>query len=111
MNNTKLDKMQLLFLLDLYGGLLTDNQRKMLSLFYEKDFSLSEIAVESGVSRQAVHDAINKGEAMLINTETKLGINSRMRQINQKATKLINETQNNEKFILSLKEIVSLTEG
>ncbi len=111
MNKTKLGKIKLLLLLDLYGGLLTDNQQKMLSLFYEKDCSLSEIADLSGVSRQAVYDAVAKAETTLTSTEAKLGIFDRMWQINQKAKELINNTQNTEKQISTLKEIIHLTEG
>ena len=43
-------------LIDLYGGLLTDHQRNILELYYCCDLSLSEIAEQEEVSRNAVHD-------------------------------------------------------
>ncbi|MCQ2506507.1 MAG: DNA-binding protein [Lachnospiraceae bacterium] len=51
---------QLTRLFDMYGGLLPDNQRKVFE-FYLDDYSLSEIAENNGVSRQAIHDIIKRG--------------------------------------------------
>ena len=48
-------------LLDVYGCLLTERQREALSLTYEEDCSLAEIAALHGSSRQAVHDLIERG--------------------------------------------------
>ena len=53
-------------LYDLYAALLTEKQALSLCLFYEEDFSLSEIAEISGGSRQAAHDMIRRGEEMLM---------------------------------------------
>ena len=53
-------------LLDNYGALLTDRQQEALSLFYEEDLSLAEIAAQMGGSRQAAHDLIHRGEKQLI---------------------------------------------
>ena len=44
-----------LALMDIYGDALTEKQRDMLADYYERDYSLSEIADNFGVSRQAVH--------------------------------------------------------
>lgn len=35
-------------LLDVYGGLLTQRQREILGLYYEEDFSYTEISEELG---------------------------------------------------------------
>jgi len=59
-------------LLDFYGPLLTEKQGEMLRLRVEEDLSLSEIAEEFGVSRQAVHDALRKAEKALLELEEKL---------------------------------------
>ena len=65
------------WLLDFYGGLLTGRQRQMLASYYDEDFSLGEIAGEAGISRQAVHDALRRGEAALEGLEQRLGLLSR----------------------------------
>ena len=51
--DAKIDAMEITRLKDVYGALLTDRQAEMLSLFYDFDNSLSEIAEQYGVSRKA----------------------------------------------------------
>ena len=64
-------------LLDFYGELLSPRQSEALDLHFNSDLSLSEIAEETGVSRQAVHDAIRAGKSMLAKYEGKLGLAAR----------------------------------
>ena len=59
-------------LLDFYGPLLTDKQRMSLQLHHEDDMSLGEIAEELGVSRQAVHDNLQRARHILNDYESKL---------------------------------------
>ena len=59
-------------LLDFYGELLTPRQREVLALHCNDDLSLAEIAQELGISRQAAHDAIATGKALLLRYEEKL---------------------------------------
>lgn len=61
-------------LLDFYGELLTPRQSEVLDLHCNSDLSLAEIAGELSVSRQAVHDAIRTGKALLERYEAKLGL-------------------------------------
>ena len=51
-------KVDLAFLSAFYGGLLTEKQRRVLSLHCEEDLSLGEIAADVGISRQAVHETM-----------------------------------------------------
>ncbi len=64
-------KIETAILLDLYKGLLTEKQLEALDLYYNEDLSLSEIAENTSVTRQAVRDAIVKGERILFETESK----------------------------------------
>ncbi len=63
-------------LLDFYGPLLTDKQRMSLQLHHEDDMSLGEIAEELGVSRQAVHDNLQRARHILNDYESKLAFDS-----------------------------------
>ena len=67
-------KIQLSILLDIYGKLLTEKQRNLLDDYYNSDLSLSEIAENEGITRQAVRDNLKKGENKLFEYEEKLGI-------------------------------------
>ncbi len=64
-------------LFDYYGGLLSDRQRQIISLHYDEDLSLSEIASICGITRQGVLDAMKKAEAALADCEEKLGFMKR----------------------------------
>ena len=61
-------------LYDFYGALLSDPQRDIMELYHEDNLSLSEIADETGTSRQAVHYTLKKAEKALEEFETKLGL-------------------------------------
>ena len=74
-------KIDLAFLSAFYGGMLTDKQRRILSLHCEEDLSLGEIAEETGISRQAVHDTLGRAAARLTEMESKLGVASRFRRM------------------------------
>jgi len=69
------------WLLDFYGPLITERQREMLRLYFEEDLSLAEIARQEGVSRQAVHDAIRRGDTQLRGYEEQLGLLRRFRRL------------------------------
>ena len=62
------------FLLDFYGEILTERRRDALDFYYNNDMSLSEIAEEMGISRQGVRDLIKKAEEELFFYEEKLGL-------------------------------------
>lgn len=62
------------YLLDFYGDVLTERRRDALDFYYNDDMSLSEIAEEMGISRQGVRDLIKKAEDELLFYEEKLGL-------------------------------------
>jgi hypothetical protein len=65
---------QISILLETYKSLLTEKQSQMLDDYYNNDLSLSEIAENEGITRQAVRDNLKKGESKLFEYEEKLGI-------------------------------------
>lgn len=61
-------------LLGIYGSLLTERQREIMSMYFDDDLSLSEIAEHFSISRQGVHDAVKRGEETLESCENSLGV-------------------------------------
>ena len=68
-------------LLDFYGELLTEKQRECYDLHFNEDLSLSEIAEQSGISRQGVWDNIRRAEAPLRDLEEKTGLVGRVMEL------------------------------
>lgn len=72
-------------LLDFYEELLSERKRTVLSMYYNEDLSLAEIADEIGISRQGVRDLIKKAEEELNNLEDKLGLVRRFEEAKARA--------------------------
>ena len=66
--------LKLACLLDFYGEVLSERKQSVLSLYYNEDLSLAEIAEEIGISRQGVRELIKKSEEELLFLEEKLGL-------------------------------------
>ena len=75
-------------LLDFYGNLLPEKQLDMMEQYYGDDLSLSEIAQNSGITRQGVHDNIKRAAAELRSYEEKLGLLKRFSDISDAANKI-----------------------
>ena len=88
-------------LLDFYGELLTDKQRECYDLHYNEDLSLSEIAEQSGISRQGVWDNIRRAEAALEDIEEKTGLIRRFTE-NQDVL---------DRLAAQIKELADMTDG
>jgi predicted DNA-binding protein YlxM (UPF0122 family) len=92
-------------LLDFYGEMLTQKQREVIEYYYNEDLSLSEIASNSGISRQGVRDAIKKAEEQLTRMEHKLGLAKKYRSFAEKLQRISKMAQNikeaNKKCIFS----------
>ena len=81
-------------LYDFYGSLLSDSQNEVMALYHEDNLSLSEIASELGMSRQAVHYTLKKAEHALGEYEDKLGLVAgyhRNQELASKAREIIGE--------------------
>ena len=53
-----MNKLEFMRLWDLYCGLLTPTQREMTDMYFNLDLTVSEIAEQKGVSRQAVSECL-----------------------------------------------------
>ncbi len=76
-------------LLQTYGNLLTENQVSVLNDYYNDDLSLSEIAENNNITRQAVRDNIKKGEQKLFEFEEKLGVMKKTMIQEQKISEIL----------------------
>ena len=81
------------YLLDFYGEVLTQKQREMLRQYYNDDLSLSEIGENFGITRQGARDAIKHGETTLKELEEKVGFAARYRRVQQKPGQLVIDTR------------------
>ena len=78
-------------LCQLYGKLLTEKQYEILNDYYNNDLSLSEIAQNSEITRQAVRDILKKGEKKLFEYEEKLNFMKRTLNQEKKIEKVLVE--------------------
>ncbi len=70
-----------MLLADFYGEMLTEKQREFIGYYYGDDLSLSEIAENTGISRQGARDTVKRAEAILREFESKLGLAERYARI------------------------------
>lgn len=64
-------------LLDFYGFTLTEKQVSVLGMYYNEDMSLSEIAEETHITRQAALDFIKRGSEKLTKLEAELKLSEK----------------------------------
>lgn len=81
-------KSELAQLLDFYGSLLPEATAEALALTAEEDLSLSEIAEQMGISRQGVHDRLQRGEEQLRHYEQQLGLIAKWEEQKQRLQEL-----------------------
>ncbi len=81
-------------LFDYYKNLLKKNQAEVIELYYNQDFSLSEIAEELNISRAGIHDTLKRAEKNLIEFEDKLFLSLKSEKNIKSAEKII-EIANN----------------
>ena len=102
--------MEQTLLYDFYGELLTDHQRQVYEAVVLNDYSLSEVAEDLGISRQGVHDMINRCGRILSDYEEKLHLVSRFVSIKEKVNQIHILTKNcqnesNESLMRKIEEI------
>lgn len=75
-------------LFDFYGQLLSQKQHRAVSLYYNDDLSLSEVAEDMGITRQGVRDLVKRSEAELYEYEQKLGLYKRFEGVTEYAKRI-----------------------
>lgn len=84
-------KVEVSILIEIYGNLLTEKQLEILDNYYNLDLSLSEIAENNEITRQAVRDIIKKGERKLFEFEEKLQIMKKMQKQEKQISIILSE--------------------
>ena len=106
--------MRYCLLLDFYGEVLTENQREMMDLYYNEDFSLSEIADEIGITRQGVRDAVRRAEETLGTLEEKLGLIARFERLRAQRAQIVSllsdESRSKDSVITEAKKMLETLE-
>lgn len=74
----------IILLKDFYGPLLTSKQQDVMSLHYENDWSLAEIADHMKITRQGVYDILKRAETALKEYEDRLGLVGRFMETRQR---------------------------
>ena len=90
-------------LMDIYHPLLTEKQYDVLDMYFNLDYSLSEIAENESISRQGVLDIIKRSEQKLLEYEDKLGIMKKFEATEQAIKKIerLSKNAQNERDILA----------
>ena len=79
----ELKREEIIELYDIYGSLLTDKQRTYFEDYYYMDLSLAEIAENYNISRNAIHDQLKRVNEALINFESNLHLQAKIKKINE----------------------------
>ncbi len=80
---------EIIFLIDIYGDLLTEKQKRILELYFFDDLSLVEISKINNSSRQSILYSINKSIEQLEVFESKLNILKKDKELCEKKLSLI----------------------
>jgi hypothetical protein len=99
------EKIKISILCQIYGKLLTEKQYQILDDYYNNDLSLSEIAENNNITRQAVNDVINKGKTKLIEFEEKLLFMEKMLKQEKMVEKILKNLDENEDKLLKKSQI------
>lgn len=84
-------KVEISILCQIYGKLLTEKQYEFIDDYYNNDLSLSEIAENNNITRQAVRDVIKKGENKLFELEEKLSFMEKTVKQERKLQQILEE--------------------
>ena len=76
-----MNKFSLIGLWDVYSGLLTETQQEITNLYFNLDLTVSEIAKEKGISRQAVSECLKGCALQLEEYEKKLHFYERLKKV------------------------------
>ncbi|MCI8384722.1 MAG: putative DNA-binding protein [Clostridia bacterium] len=98
---------------EIYGKMLTKKQYEIIDDYYNNDLSLSEIAQNNEITRQAVRDILKKGEKKLFEYEENLLLMEKTLKQGKKIEKVlgqletIQKSNSNQKIVSEIQSIIS----
>ena len=98
------EKVKISILLEIYGNLLTPKQYEFMDFYYNEDLSLSEIADNNDITRQAVRTILVKSKKKLEEYEKQLKFMQKEKKIKTNIDNL-EQTKLDEKQKKILKEL------
>lgn len=98
------EKIRISMLLQIYGKLLTEKQFEFMDYYYNEDLSLSEIAENQNITRQAVREILAKSKNKLEEYEEKVMFYEKINNINPL---LDNLEKTNKKEIQEIRKILN----
>jgi len=104
----KRDKLYISIYNDYYSGLLTEYQSQLISMYYDEDLSLLEIADRLSISPQGVRDALKRAEKTLEELEAKLHLVEKSEKTKSLLEKLKIKVDNEDKK--EIDEVLNLLE-
>lgn len=76
--------LKVVLLLDYYGGLLPEKQRRLVEYYYCDDLSLAEISETEDITRQGARDAIVRAVKKLNDYESTVGFAQKIDTVKRK---------------------------
>lgn len=77
--------------LDLYGNILDDRQLQIMDMYFNEDYSLSEISEITGITRQGVSESVRKSSKRLREMEGKLHLKERLESFEKSRDKIADD--------------------
>ncbi|AOR23254.1 putative DNA-binding protein [Clostridium taeniosporum] len=102
------DRVEISLLMDFYSSLLTEKQHSVMTLYYNDDLSLGEIAEINKTSRQAIHDLIKRCYKQLLSYESKLNLLQKSMKREENIMNFLEELK--EKYSISNDEYLTFKE-
>lgn len=87
-----MDKFSFIALWDIYNGFLTPTQREITNLYFNLDLTVSEIALQKGISRQAVSECMKICKKQLEDFENRLHFCEKLNFISLQESLMLTET-------------------
>lgn len=75
--------------LDIYGNVLDEKQRQIIDMYYNEDYSLSEISEICDMTRQGAGESIKKSVKRLMLLESQLGLLEKKKAFGEKRDCLV----------------------